>query len=205
MTFNFELIRSGLTAGAHNAHGEATQPLGCAAILVPLIKYNGAISLLLTQRAFHMRHHGGEVAFPGGMWEQGDDFPLVTALREAEEEVSLNPRDVNVLGLLPTVYTGNNTKVIPVVGVINSPQLSLVCNPAEIDSIFMIPLTELMSDRRVRTDVFYRRGEHSWAPAYHYQGYEIWGVTAGVIKELLVRCFKVEFPKEHHAPEKLWK
>ncbi len=203
MTFDLELIRSGLTDDI--AQGETTHPEGCAAILAPLIQDQGVISLLLTQRAFNMRHHGGEVAFPGGMWEQGDNFPLVTALREAEEEISLKPKDVRVLGLLPTIYTGNNTKVVPVVAVINSPQLSLVCNPAEIDSIFMIPLTELVSDRRVRTDIFYRAKKHSWAPAYHYQGYDIWGLTAGVIKELLVRCFQTDFPKEHHAPEKLWK
>ena len=147
MTFNFELIRSGLTDSTHDVHCETAQPLGCAAILVPLIKYNGAMSLLLTQRAFNMRHHGGEVAFPGGMWEQGDDFPLVTALREAEEEVSLNPKDVNVLGLFLTAYTGNNINVIPVVGVIIAPQLSFVFNPSEVDSIFIIPLLELMSDR----------------------------------------------------------
>jgi len=205
MTFNFELLLSGLTDDADDISFETTQPLGCAAILVPLIEHKGVASLLLTQRAFNMRYHAGEVAFPGGMWEQGDDFPRSTALREAAEEVALNPKDVNVLGLLPTVYTGNNTKVVPVVGVVSSPQLSLACNPAEIESIFMIPLTELMSDRRVRTDVFLRREKHSWAPAYQYQGYEIWGMTAGVIKELLVRCFKAEFPKEHSVPEKLWK
>lgn len=204
MTFNFEIISSGLKDRTHYSDHKLIQPSGCAAVLVPLIKHDGVISLLLTRRAFNMTHHGGEVAFPGGMWEQGDDFPLVTALREAEEEVSLKPKDVNVLGLLPTVYTRNDTKVIPVVGIINAPQSSLVCNPAEIDSIFTIPLTELMSDSRVRTDIFPRRGEHGWAPAYHYQGYEIWGMTAGVIKELLVRCFKHDFPKKHHAPEKLW-
>jgi 8-oxo-dGTP pyrophosphatase MutT (NUDIX family) len=205
MTFDFKMITSGLKDGAHYSRHEKKQPLGCAAILVPLIKYEGVLSLLLTQRAFNMRHHGGEVAFPGGMWEQGDEFPLGTALREAEEEVSLKSNDIDVLGLLPTIYTRNHTEVIPVVGVINSPQLSLVSCPAEIESVFMIPLTELSSDCRVRTDIFPRPGEHGWAPAYHYQGYEIWGMTAGVIKELLVRCFNYEFPEKHHAPEKLWK
>jgi 8-oxo-dGTP pyrophosphatase MutT (NUDIX family) len=205
MTFNVEMISSGLKNGADYSYHDTKQPLGCAAILVPLIKHNGVMSLLLTQRAFNMTHHGGEVAFPGGMWEPGDEFPLGTALREADEEIALNPGDVSVLGLLPAIHTRNNTEVIPVVGVINSSQLSLICNPAEIDSIFMIPLTELRSGCRVRTDIFHRDKKEFWAPAYYYQGYEIWGMTAGVIKELLLRCFNYDFPRKHHTPEKLWK
>lgn len=201
MPFNYKMISDGL---GDLVCDESIQASGRAAILVPLINQANVVSLLLTQRAFHMTHHSGEVAFPGGMWEEGDAFPLSTALREAEEEVALTPEQVDVLGLLPTVYTANKTAVTPVVGVINTDCLSLVSNPAEIDSIFTVPLEELVSERRVRTDIFPKRGEHAWAPAYHYQGYEIWGVTAGIIKELLVRCFGHEFPKCHHAPEKLW-
>ncbi len=201
MTFNYKMISDGLGDPICDI---SIQPSGRAAILVPLINHCNVISLLLTRRALHMTHHSGEVAFPGGMWEQGDRFPLTTALREAQEEVSLAPEQVDVLGLLPTVYTGNKTAVTPVVGVINTDSLSLVSNPAEIDSIFIIPLAELMSERRIRTDIFTKRGEHAWAPAYHYRGYEIWGITAGIIKELLVRCFGYDFPKHHHTPKKMW-
>ncbi len=201
MSFNYKMISEGLGDPICDT---SIQSSGRAAILVPLINHHNVVSLLLTQRAFHMTHHSGEVAFPGGMWEQGDEFPLTTALREAQEEVSLAPEQVDVLGFLPTVYTRNRTAVTPVVGVINTDSLSLVSNPAEIDSIFIIPLAELMSECRIRTDIFPNWGEHAWAPAYHYQGYEIWGVTAGIIKELLVRCFGHDFPKHHHTPKKLW-
>ena len=201
MIFDCKMIANGLTAPRREEFG---QPLGCAAVLVALVKHRNLISLLLTRRALHMRHHGGEVALPGGMWEQGDAFPVATALREAEEEVALAPEQVDVLGVLPTVYTGNKTAVTPVVGMINTNVLPLKANPAEIASIFIVPLVELQSERRIRTDIFPNRGEHVWAPAYDYRGYEIWGVTAGIIRELLVRCFGCDFPKEHHTPKKLW-
>jgi 8-oxo-dGTP pyrophosphatase MutT (NUDIX family) len=150
-----------------------------------------------------MRQHGGEVAFPGGMWESGDQFPVVTALREAEEEVAIRPNQVTILGLLPTMPTRNNTQVTPVIGLIET-GLSLVANPDEIDSIFYPPIEALNPDKRIRTDVFMHRKRPLWAPAYNYEGYEIWGFTAGVIKVLLERCFNVQFEREHTAPEKVW-
>lgn len=179
---------------------------GSAAVLVPLIRHNTSeYSLLLTQRSANLRQHGGEVAFPGGMWEPGDDFPKVTALREAEEEVALSPADVTTLGILPQSYTGSGVAVTPVVGVLSSSNLSLTPNPDEIDSIFQVPLQELVSDKRIRTDIFLRRNQQLWAPAFDYQGYEIWGFTAAVIRLLLERCFDEQFERAHHAPEKLWK
>lgn len=176
---------------------------GHAAILVPLIMVEGQWSLLLTKRAETLRQHGGEVAFPGGMWEQGDNFPINTALRESEEEIALEPGNVEVKGLLPTLSTRQGIPVSPVVATLSS-TFSLTPSPAEIDSIFFVPIHELLKDQRIRTDVFHYDDEVRWTPAYEYQGYEVWGFTAGVIKMLLKFCFGATLPRQHTAPEKVW-
>jgi 8-oxo-dGTP pyrophosphatase MutT (NUDIX family) len=176
---------------------------GRAAVLVPLVTNKGSTSLLLTKRAIHMSHHGGEVAFPGGMWEPGDHFPTLTALREAEEEVNLKSHQVDVLGLLPDSFTRNATRVTPVVGIV-SDNISLEASPDEIASIFYVPVKEFIADNRIRTDIFNRNGKTYWVPAYEYEGHEIWGFTAGVISSLLRQCFDAELMREHTAPEKVW-
>lgn len=180
---------------------------GEAAVLVPLVvdEATGDFSLLLTLRSARLNHHAGEVAFPGGMWEPGDHFPTATALREAEEEVALVPAAVRLQGVLPALLAGRGmTQVVPVVATLPS-GLELQANPDEIASIFHLPIAELIRDERLRTDIFPTRGGLSlWAPAYSYQGYEIWGFTAAVIKLLLQRCFGVVLQREHSAPEKIW-
>jgi 8-oxo-dGTP pyrophosphatase MutT (NUDIX family) len=174
-----------------------------AAVLVPLVNYGQYYSLLLTKRAANMSHHGGEIAFPGGMWEIGDVFPVATALREAEEELALRPHDVELLGRLPALDTRNGTLVTPVVAIIQ-PELLLIPSPAEIEQVFYVPLAALSAHNRIRTDIFSRNGVTRWSPAYEYQGHEIWGFTAGVIKMLLERCFNATFNRDHPAPEKIW-
>ena len=176
---------------------------GYAAVLVPLVNYGENYSLLLTRRAEHLSQHPGEVAFPGGMWEEGDHFPTGTALREAQEEAAIPPESVQLLGSLPPLTTRRGTQVTPVVGIIPR-ETQFVASPDEIDTIFSVPLVDLVPDNRVRTDVFSRISNQHWAPAYDYQGYEIWGFTAAVIKMLLERCFQTPFVREHSAPEKFW-
>lgn len=176
---------------------------GEAAVLVSFIKCSGEWCLLLTQRAVNMRHHGGEVAFPGGMWEIGDHFPTKTALREAQEEVGLQAHQLSVLGTLPAMPTRNGTQVTPVVAwITEEPQL--LANPAEIADIFFAPIRCLLPQHRIRTDLFIHRRQPLWAPAYNIKGYEVWGFTAGVIKILLERCLGVVFEREHPAPVKRW-
>jgi len=202
MKYELSSIKSGLISPDTNKEPYSERH-GEAAVLVPIIKCGNEWRLILTRRAVHMRHHGGEVAFPGGMWESGDQFPIVTALREAEEEVAIRPDEVTILGLLPAMPTRNNTLVTPVIGFIET-ELALVANQDEIHSIFYPPIAALNPDNRIRTDVFIHRKMPLWAPAYHYNGYEIWGFTAGVIKVLLERCFDTQFEREHTAPEKVW-
>ena len=176
---------------------------GYAAVLVPLLIQDGEFSLILTQRSQTLRHHRGEVAFPGGMWEPNDQFPIATALRETQEEIALGRDDIDIKGILPTLSTGRGTPVSPVVAIV-SPSQALEANPDEIDEIFVMPLKVLWQDKRLRTDIFQRPGALHWAPAYRYQGHEIWGFTAEVIKLLLAACFNFQLSRRHSAPEKRW-
>ncbi len=184
---------------------------GLASVLVPLQCANGRWQIVLTRRAMTLRHHAGEVAFPGGMWELGDQFPVDTALRESQEEIALERQYVQVLGLLTPLQTRRKTEVTPVVGLIDHP-LELSPNDGEIESIFTVPLDFFLNDQRLRTDIFSRQDNgntHShWVPAYeyHYQGenYEIWGFTAAVIVQLLNRGFSAGIGRDNSAVEKVW-
>lgn len=179
---------------------------GRAAVLVPLFIHKDQWHIVLTLRASNLRQHPGEVAFPGGMWEPGDTFPVDTALRESNEEIALPVDAVEILGGLAEAYTKRLTPVRPVVGVI-SHNVPLVANPDEIESIFTVPIDFFAKDQRTRTDIFgimKPQNEPYWSPAYDYEGYEIWGFTSRVIVELMTQCFSMPLEREHEAPEKHW-
>lgn len=157
-----------------------------AAVAILLTRDNGKEkpALVLTLRAEHLRHHAGEVAFPGGKWEIEDESLAVTALRETWEEIAQPPAGVDLIATLPKIYTRQGVAVTPYVGWIDS-VTGLVANPDELDHIFTVPLEYLLQDPRVRTDSL-RHGKQVWrVPVYEYQGFTIWGFTAAVIAEFL--------------------
>ncbi|MGS2716714.1 NUDIX hydrolase [Eionea flava] len=176
-----------------------------ASVLVPLLKKADDYHLLLTLRAANMRHHAGEVAFPGGMWEVGDRHLVDTALRECEEEIAIPSADIHVIGALDTMPTRRLTNVRPVVGILDNID-SVVASPEEIAEVFTVPLDFFKQDKRLRTDIFPHQTDKTvrWVPAFQYRGFEIWGFTAAVIVQLLRRSFDIRFSREHGAPEKIW-
>ena len=95
---------------------EMTKDLRLAAVLVPLVEHADEPSILLTRRADHLEKHSGQVAFPGGKVEDSDDSPIAAALREAEEEIGLDPSHVEIAGVLDTYQTGTGFLILPVVG-----------------------------------------------------------------------------------------
>jgi 8-oxo-dGTP pyrophosphatase MutT (NUDIX family) len=203
---NYDVLQSQLIPIEHIRLPK--QPQGYAAILVPLYYEHDEWHIILTLRADHLRHHSGEVAFPGGMWEDNDSTPVITALRESEEEIALPVDQVCVLGALDEMHTRRLTHVRPIVGIIPN-ALALKANKSETETIFTVPLNFFLQDERLRTDIF-PSYEHSpqkgtyWVPAYDYNGYEIWGLTASVIVQLLNRCFGANISREHHSREKFW-
>ncbi len=141
--------------------------------------------LILTQRPSGMRSHPGQVAFPGGKIDPGEDA-VAAALREAHEELHLDPAHVRVIGATDRYQTGTGFDVTPVLGVI-PPDLPLVPNPGEVDSWFEAPL-RLMLEREhwAEHEVFWNGAMRRYLE-YHHEGFRIWGVTAAIIANLARR------------------
>lgn len=155
-----------------------------AGILVPVTDNPGNPELILTQRAAHLKTHRGQVAFPGGKRDLTDPSIEYTALRETHEEIGLAPSSIEVLGALSQVVSLHRILVTPFVGLVPEKE-PLTANRGEIDSIFRVPVSFLLEDRRLRTDAISFRGESLYVPCYEWSGYQIWGLSAVVLVDFL--------------------
>ena len=136
-----------------------------AAVLIAITQEQNP-QVILTRRAAQMRHHAGEVSFPGGRREKGDTSNIVVALREAQEEIALNPFDVQLLGELPIQKARSGMIVKPIVGLI-PPQVLLIPQPSEIDRIFYMPLRTFIDSPPQAYPV--RFAEHDlYFPSFHF-------------------------------------
>lgn len=139
--------------------------------------------LILTRRARHLSSHQGEVAFPGGKRDPGDASLIITALREAEEEIALRAEHVQVVATLDQVVSRFGYLVTPVLAVV-PPQMRLMANPHELDAIFTVPLS-LFQQPPTR---YFERGSIR-VPSYDYEQFHIWGLTAMMIAEMMNHCW----------------
>lgn len=142
----------------------------------------GGPGVLLTQRPATMRDHPGQVAFPGGKLDPGEDA-VAAALREGWEELSLDPVQVRVIGATDRYRTGTGFDITPVLGVI-APDLPLVAHLREVESWFEAPLALLMDERNWTSGSVYWRGAERQFYEMDYRGYRIWGVTAAICANL---------------------
>jgi len=156
-----------------------------AAVLIPIVDRNSP-SLLLTRRNDSMRRHAGQVAFPGGRIDPGDDGPIETALREAEEEVALFRRDVQVIGITDVYETGTGFSVTPVVGII-PPDLPLVASAKEVAAVFEVPLDWVFDPAQHVLRESEWQGRMRRYYSMNWQGEHIWGATAAMIVNLARR------------------
>jgi 8-oxo-dGTP pyrophosphatase MutT (NUDIX family) len=157
--------------------------LKCAAVLVPLLWSEDQWNLLFTRRTERVESHKGQVSFPGGGCDEGELTPEETALREAHEEIGLDPQRVRVLGRLTNMITVTSFHVTPVVGVIEWPTVFTV-GQHEVERIFTIPLYWL-ADTRNRWE-FTMPGRNRSLIAYHpYDGELLWGATARMTVDFL--------------------
>ncbi|WP_028226827.1 CoA pyrophosphatase [Paraburkholderia ferrariae] len=124
-----------------------------AAVLVPLAMREAGLTVLLTQRADNLSNHAGQVSFPGGSREPSDATPVAAALREANEEVHLDPARVEILGALPEYLTGTGFRVTPVVGLVHEP-FNVHADTLEVAEIFEVPLSFLMNPAHHQVRVF---------------------------------------------------
>jgi 8-oxo-dGTP pyrophosphatase MutT (NUDIX family) len=152
-----------------------------AAVLVGVLE-NAGPSVLLTQRHSNLSKHAGQIAFPGGRLEEGET-PLEAALREAEEETGLDRRFVQPLGYLDGYLTITGYFVVPVVARI-LPGYKLVARPGEVDEIFDVPLAFLLSAENRETQSRVWNGQTLYYYVYPYEKRNIWGATAGIIKNM---------------------
>jgi 8-oxo-dGTP pyrophosphatase MutT (NUDIX family) len=158
-----------------------------ASVLVPLVQRDDGLTLLLTQRTAHLRDHAGQISFPGGRAEPDDADAVATALREAEEEVGLARRHVEVIGALPVYRTVTNFDVTPVVALVN-PTFEIRPDSFEVAEVFEVPLAFLMTPANHRRHLFEHDGHRReflsmpW-PRPDGQGeYFIWGATAAMLR-----------------------
>jgi 8-oxo-dGTP pyrophosphatase MutT (NUDIX family) len=162
----------------------ATKP---AAVLVPVIDRTEP-TVLLTQRTAELKSHAGQVAFPGGKIDPGDESPVAAALREAKEETGLAPTLIEPIGYLDLYLTFSGFRILPTVARVK-PEFTLVLNPREVTETFEVPLAFLMAPHN------HQRKTRDWnglARDYYeipFENHYIWGITAGILRNLYERVY----------------
>lgn len=161
----------------------AAAPTVPAAVLAPIVDAPSGPFLVLTRRAGDLRKHGGEISFPGGRVDQGES-DLEAALREAHEELGIDPGGVDILGHLPSVLTTVSGYLIaPWVGVI--PRSAFVPNPREIAEVLEVPLELLLEPGARRDQRFITKGVMRRSPAFDVGAHVVWGATGRILAGLL--------------------
>jgi len=157
-----------------------------AAVLLGLFDQEGEPTILFIRRSSTLRAHSGEIAFPGGGVDQTDSSPIMAALREAQEEIGLDPARVEVLGVLQPVFTVvSNYLVIPVVAFLPRGLGTLQLQESEVTEIILAPLHDLTNPDIFHTEEWMRVGRTRTVYFYDYGSYRIWGVTARILNALL--------------------
>jgi 8-oxo-dGTP pyrophosphatase MutT (NUDIX family) len=187
--FITERLRAAMTGVDPSSGGYAEIDLSdetqlkCAAVLIPLVASGEDWHILYTRRTERVESHKGQVSFPGGGCDEQESEPEQTALREAQEEVGVDPEDVRILGRLPTMITVTSFRVTPVVGVIRWPTVFRV-GEDEVERVFTIPIRWL-ADPDNRWE-FHMPGRRGSIIAYHpYDGELLWGATARMTVDFL--------------------
>ncbi len=159
-----------------------------AAVLIALVEHPEGPTVILTRRADTLRSHTGQVALPGGRRDPGET-PWAAALREAHEEIGLDPAKVTLAGLSTPYRTGTGYHVVPVVGIVAAP-VDLRANPAEVAEIFEPPFAFLMDPaNHQRRQADSPRGESRRFYAITWRDHLIWGATAGILRALHDRLY----------------
>lgn len=161
-------------------------PSRAAAVLVPFVRRADALSILFTRRTEHLRHHAGQISFPGGGVEAGDADVVAAALRETDEETGIAPALVEPFGYLDVLATVSGYHVTPVAGFVDG-DYTLRLDADEVDEAFEVPLSFILEPGRLRREAVLWNGRERDIFAVEWQGRRIWGATAAILKNLLDR------------------
>ncbi|MGN6585549.1 MAG: CoA pyrophosphatase [Rhizobiaceae bacterium] len=160
-----------------------------AAVLIPVVGHPEGTTLILTQRTEKLRHHSGQIAFPGGSIDPDDASAEDAALRETEEEIGLDRGFIEILGRLPDYVSGSGFRVVPVLAVVR-PGFILTLNEDEVDDVFEVPLSFLMdpANHAHRSKIWQGRERTFYEMPYGDR--YIWGLTAGILRVLYERLYR---------------
>lgn len=170
-------------------HWPATMHSRASAVLmlfIPDPEPDAPARIVFTRRSTLVRTHKGQIGFPGGRREETDDSPIITALRETQEEIGLEPTAVEVLGMLPALPSLDRRSVVPIVGFSQVDLATLASNADEVAELFALPWPYFTPEamQNLRFNVFGRWRETPYFPA---SGYHVWGLTAWMLKSAALR------------------
>ncbi|MDW6004119.1 CoA pyrophosphatase [Vibrio mangrovi] len=154
-----------------------------AAVLVAFVERPSGLNVIFTKRAAQLKHHPGQVSFPGGKCERGDASVYETAIREAWEEIGLAHRHVELIGCLPELKTISYFSITPVLAFV-SPDYQVTIEPGEVDEVFEVPADYLLHPRNLHHDTFVLKNARHKVFAIPYQRHFIWGATAQIVHAL---------------------
>ena len=159
-------------------------PTRKAAVLIPLIERNSRLFVLLTQRAHHLKHHPGQISFPGGGVQSDDGSLINTALRETHEEVGIDANKVKIIGKLQNYHTISRYEVTPFVGFVN-PDYQLHIDKNEVDDVFEVPWQFFLNRVNHHRLQFKRFGHNHDVHFMPFKDRFIWGTTAAMLHDLV--------------------
>ena len=169
---------------SRNPRRLAVDHSGRAAVLMPILPHGEEFCFLLTQRTHKVETHKGQISFPGGIQEDSDSSLLQTALRETWEEIGLAAEGIHILGEFDEYLSITGLIVTPFAAYVGGP-LNLAPNPDEVDEILRVPFSAFQNSRTLRVETRVRLGVERKIYFYDFQGREVWGLTAQMIRDLM--------------------
>ncbi len=154
-----------------------------ASVLIPILTFKKDLEILLTKRSNNLKNHPGQIAFPGGKKDQIDSSPIETALRETQEEVGLNPKNVEIIASLPSHKTATGFVIKPYLGLINQP-FSETLRQGEVDEIFTVPYEYILNEKNFSIQTRKWNGSQRSYYVVPYGPYYVWGATARILLNL---------------------
>lgn len=183
--FRESLSKTGVGSSDFDLNPDTVLPAGRtlrpAGVLAPVIETENGLNLLLTKRSAALKHHPGQIAFPGGKQDEGDTDVIAAALREAHEEIGLPPQNVEVLGTLPVHETVTSFVVTPVIGFVHS-AFTIRPEPGEVDEVFAVPLDHVLDPDNYLIQSRRWRGQMRHYFVVPFGPYYIWGATARMLR-----------------------